>query len=93
MFLVTIGCASDCSLCHIVFIFLIVQLRSESSAFSRSLMLNCYYCLNGTKSAYFGHATPSLEEYLPIDEQLLPPPAIQLGDTWDFWGVPHPHNI
>ncbi len=38
MFLVTIGCASDCSLCHIIFAFLIVQLRSESSAFS------CFLC-------------------------------------------------
>ncbi len=36
MFLVTIGCTSNCSLCHIIFVFLIVELRSESSAFSCS---------------------------------------------------------
>jgi hypothetical protein len=47
-------------------------------------MLNCYYCLDGTRLGYFGHATPMLEEYLPLDEQLLPPPGVELGDTWDF---------
>jgi hypothetical protein len=56
------------------------------------LMLNCYYCLDGTRTGYFGHATPTLEEYLPLDEQLLPPPAVDLGDTWDFW-IQGPHNI
>jgi DDE superfamily endonuclease len=55
-------------------------------------MLNCYYCLDGTRSGYFGHATPTLEEYLPLDEILLPPPAVDLGDTWDFW-VQGPHNV
>ncbi len=45
------------------------------------------------KVRIFGHATPSLEEYVPLDEQLLPPPTVQLGDTWDFWGVQGPHNI
>jgi hypothetical protein len=44
-------------------------------------MLYCYYCLDGTRSGYFGHATPMLEEYLPLDEQLLPPPGVELGDT------------
>jgi hypothetical protein len=55
-------------------------------------MLNCYYCLDGTRSGYFGHATPTLEEYLPLDEQLTPPPAVQLGDTVNFW-VQGPHNV
>ena len=55
-------------------------------------MLNCYYCLDGTRLGYFGHATPTLEEYLPLDELLLPPPAVDLGDTWDFW-VHGPHNV
>ena len=55
-------------------------------------MLNCYYCLDGTRSGYFGHATPTLEEYLPLDEQLTPPPAVQLGDTIYFW-VHGPHNV
>jgi hypothetical protein len=54
-------------------------------------MLNCYYCLDGTRTGYFGHVTPMLEEYLPLDEQLLPPPAVDLGDTWDFW-IQVPHN-
>ncbi len=56
-------------------------------------MLNCNYCLDGTWSGYFGHSTPTLEKYLPLDEQLLPPPAVQLDDTWDYWGVPGPHNV
>jgi hypothetical protein len=55
------------------------------------LMLNCYYCLDGTRSGYFGHAAPTLKEYLPLDKQLLPPPAVDLGDTWDFW-IQGPHN-
>jgi hypothetical protein len=56
------------------------------------LMLNCYYCLDGTRTGYFGHATPTFEEYLPLDEQLLPPTAVDLGDTMDFW-IQGPHNI
>ena len=55
------------------------------------LMLVCYYCLDGTRSGYFGHVTSQLEEYLPLDEQLLPPPAVDLVDTWDFW-IQGPHN-
>jgi hypothetical protein len=48
------------------------------------LMLNCYYCLDGTRSQYYGHAAPTLEEYLPLKEHLLPPPAIDLGEVYDF---------
>jgi hypothetical protein len=55
-------------------------------------MLNCYYCLDGTRPGYFGHAMPMLEEYLPLEEVLLPPPEVDLGDTWDFW-VQGQHNI
>ena len=47
-------------------------------------ILNCHYCLDGTRSRYFGHAPPTLEEYLPLDEELRPPPAVDLGDVWDF---------
>ena len=50
------------------------------------------FFLDGTRSGYFGHATPTLEEYVPLDEQLTPPPAIQLGDTINFW-VHGPHNV
>ncbi len=48
-------------------------------------MMNFYYCLDGTRSGHIGHATPTLEEYLPRDKQLIPLPAVQLGETWDFW--------
>ena len=47
-------------------------------------MLNCYYCLDGTRSRYFGHVAPTLEEYLPLDEELQPPPAVNLGDVYNF---------
>ncbi len=48
------------------------------------LMLNCYYCLDGTRSRYYGHAAPTLEEYLPLKEHLLPPPAVDLGEVYNF---------
>jgi hypothetical protein len=41
-------------------------------------------CLDGTRSGYFGHATPILEEYLPLDEHLDPPPAVDLGVFYSF---------
>jgi hypothetical protein len=47
-------------------------------------MLNCHYCLDGTRSRYFGHASPTLEEYLPLDEHLNPPPAVDLGAIYNF---------
>jgi hypothetical protein len=47
-------------------------------------MLNCHYCLDGTRSQYFGQAAPTLEEYLPLDEHLIPPPAIDLGEVYNF---------
>ena len=47
-------------------------------------ILNCYYCIDGTRCRDFGHHTPSLETYLPLDEELTPPPAVNLGDVWDF---------
>jgi hypothetical protein len=50
-------------------------------------MLNCYYCLDGTRAAYFGHHVPSLAEYLPLDEVMHPPPAVNLGDIFDFHNV------
>jgi hypothetical protein len=39
-------------------------------------ILNCHYCLDGTWSRYFGRAPPTLEEYLPLDEELRPSPVI-----------------
>ncbi len=47
-------------------------------------MLNRHYCLDGTRSRYFGHAAPTLEEYLPLDEHLIPPPAVDLGEVYNF---------
>lgn len=47
-------------------------------------MLNCYYCLDGTRCRFFGHRGISLEDYLPEDEELQPPNAVNLGDIWDF---------
>ena len=48
-----------------------------------SFVLNCYYCLVGTRSGYFGHATPTLEEYLPLDEQLTP----HLLFSWEILSI------
>jgi hypothetical protein len=48
------------------------------------IMLNCHYCLDGTRLGYFGHVTPMLEECLPLDEHLDPPPAVDLGVIYDF---------
>ena len=45
---------------------------------------NSYYCLQCNHSRYFGHATPPLEEYIPLDEILRPPPPVNLGEVWDL---------
>ena len=45
---------------------------------------NSYYCLQCNHSRYFGHATPPLEEYIPLDEVLRPPPPVNLGEVWDL---------
>ncbi len=55
--------------------------------FTFFFMLNCHYCLGGTRSRYFGHAPPTLEEYLPLDEELPPPPAVNLEDVYNFAGI------
>lgn len=49
---------------------------------------NCYYCLQGTRCRYFGHIPPTLEEYIPLNEVLQPPPAVDLGDVWDYEAPP-----
>lgn len=38
------------------------------------LILNCRYCLTGVRSSVFGVPPLSLEEYLPLDEELEPAP-------------------
>ncbi len=47
-------------------------------------LLNCHYCLDGTRLRYFGHSAPTLKEYIPLDENLLPPPAVDLGEAYNF---------
>uniref|UniRef100_A0A7S2PXA2 DDE Tnp4 domain-containing protein n=1 Tax=Skeletonema marinoi TaxID=267567 RepID=A0A7S2PXA2_9STRA len=47
-------------------------------------ILNCYYCINGGRCAKFQQVPPTLEEYIPLDEELLPPPAVNLGQIWDY---------
>ena len=47
-------------------------------------ILNCYYCIRGTRCEYFGQIPPTLEEYIPLGEVLLPPPAVDLGDVWEY---------
>jgi hypothetical protein len=51
------------------------------------LILNCIYCIDGTQCRYFGHVPPTLEDYLPLDEVLIPPPAVDLGNVWDYGQV------
>ena len=50
--------------------------ESEKNMHSLIFMLNCYYCLCGTMSHFFGQIPPMLDENLPIDEVLLCPPAV-----------------
>jgi hypothetical protein len=50
-------------------------------------ILNCFYCIGGMRCRYFGHVPPTLEDYLPIDELLSPPPAVNLGNVWDYGHV------
>ena len=47
-------------------------------------VLNSFYCLDGQRCRYFGQDPPTLEQYLPLDEVLAPPPAVDLGDTWEY---------
>ena len=47
-------------------------------------VLNCYSCINGSRSQFFGELPPTLEEYLPLDEVFESPPAINLGTVWDY---------
>ena len=55
-------------------------------------ILNCYYCLCGTRSRFFGQMQPGLETYLPLDEVLVPAPAVNLGSVWDF-GSTHVERV
>jgi DDE superfamily endonuclease len=46
-------------------------------------MLNCYYCLDGTRCRFFGYRGITLQDYLPEDEELLPP----LQSFWETYGI------
>jgi hypothetical protein len=39
---------------------------------------------DGTRSQYYGHTAPTLEEYIPLYEDLLPPLAVDLGEAYNF---------
>ena len=47
-------------------------------------VLNCQYCIAGTRCRYFGHIPSTLEDYLPLGELLRPPPAAELGEVWEY---------
>jgi hypothetical protein len=47
-------------------------------------ILNCYYCIGGTRCRYLGQISPTLDDYLPLDEELAPPPALNLDVVWDY---------
>ena len=47
-------------------------------------ILNCYYCITGQRARYFGQVPPTLEDYIPLEEILQPPPAVNLGRVWDY---------
>ena len=47
-------------------------------------ILNCYYCVGGSRCRYFGHIPPTLEDYVPLNEVLRAPPAVELGDVWEY---------
>ena len=47
-------------------------------------LLNCFYCFDGPRCTYFGQVAPTIEDYLPLDEVLSPPPAVNLGTVWDY---------
>lgn len=49
-------------------------------------ILNCHYCIGGTRCHFFGHVLPTLEDYLPLKEVLVPPPSVNLGSVWDYSG-------
>ena len=49
---------------------------------------NCYYAINGSRSRVFGQIPPTLEDYIPLDEILVPPPAVVLGEVFDYSNPP-----
>jgi DDE superfamily endonuclease len=50
-------------------------------------VLNCYFCLNQSASATFGVQAPTLDQYIPLSENLAPAPFVEdweLGEIYDY---------
>lgn len=45
---------------------------------------NCLYCLTGRRCRWFGQMPPTLAEYIPLGQELPGPPAVDLGNVWEF---------
>ena len=56
-------------------------------------VLNCYYCINGTRCQFLGHIPLTLDDYIPYNEVLRPPPIVQLGDMWDYGTGVDPEEV
>jgi hypothetical protein len=52
--------------------------------FSSFFLLNCFYSLNGTRSLYFGMEPCTLEQYIPLDEDLEEAPLVDLGTVYEY---------
>ena len=48
-------------------------------------VLNCYYYLNDSRSNFFGLSALSIEEYIPLNEVLVPPPDVNLGLNYEYF--------
>ena len=47
-------------------------------------MQNCFNCINGGACSYFNCIPPTLEEYIPLEEDLPPPPPVDLGTVYNY---------
>jgi DDE superfamily endonuclease len=50
-------------------------------------VLNCYFCLNQSASAMFSVQAPTLDQYIPLSEILVPAPFVEdweLGETYVY---------
>lgn len=55
--------------------------------FNSFFLLNCFTCLNETPNS-FNIRPPSLEEYIPLNETIKPPPNVDdalLGDVYNYY--------
>ena len=53
------------------------------TVFTSFILLNCYTCLKGSGS-YFDIQPPSIEEYLPLDEDFPPAPDVIIPDAFIY---------